>query len=118
MYTVDDMNAVHAEMERQLACEGAKIDGIYYCPHRPDENCDCRKPRTGMGRRAIGDHDLDPQQCWMIGDKDSDIQFGSSLGMRTIKVTEAYTLKDAVEEILGNVRTRDRTPIIPNSIGS
>lgn len=100
MYGVEDMHAVNREMERQLAEGGAAIDAVYYCPHRPEDGCDCRKPRTGMGLRAIADHGLDPARCWMIGDKDSDIGFGRVLGMRTVRVSPSYTLEDAVEELL------------------
>lgn len=100
MYTVDDMVATNDEMKRQLATAGARIDDIYFCPHLPDEGCGCRKPATGMGERAIADHDLDPSQCWMVGDNDKDVEFGKRLGMRTLKVSAGFTLKDAVDTIL------------------
>lgn len=100
MYTVDDMVATNEEMKRQLATAGARIDDIYFCPHLPDEGCGCRKPATGMGERAIADHGLDPSQCWMVGDNDKDVEFGKRLGMRTLKVSSGFTLKDAVDTIL------------------
>lgn len=100
MYAVEDMVAVNDEMCRQLSESGAKIDGIYYCPHRPDEKCDCRKPETGMGIRAISDFNLDPSLCWMVGDKDADVEFGHRLGMRALKVDGKFTLADAVDTIL------------------
>lgn len=102
MYGVSDMEAVNAEMERQLAVSGASIDGIYFCPHRPDEGCACRKPGTDMGLRAISDYALDPSLCWMVGDKDADVEFGRRLGMRSLKVGPGFTLADAVDRILSS----------------
>jgi len=102
MYTVEDMHAVNDEMKRQLAEGGASVDAVYYCPHRPDEGCACRKPETGMGVNAISDFDLDPSSCWMIGDKDADIGFGTRLGMGAIKVDSTFTLEDAVDRILSS----------------
>ena len=100
MYTVDDMVATNEEMKRQLSVAGARIDDIYFCPHLPGEGCDCRKPKTGMGLRAIADHDLDPSQCWMVGDNDKDVKFGEALGMKALKVGPGFTLRDAVDRIL------------------
>ena len=102
MYTVDDMVAVNEEMKSQLSRSGAVVDDIYYCPHLPDAGCSCRKPETGMGLRAIADHDLDPSRCWMVGDKDADVEFGRRLGMRSLKVGPGFTLGDAVDEILSS----------------
>ena len=51
---------VHAEMNRQLAAAGAKLDGIYYCPHRPEDGCECRKPKAGLLERAAPA----PAACW------------------------------------------------------
>ena len=59
-----------------LAKAGVSLDGIYYCPHRPDEDCDCRKPKTGMVLQAAREHGLDLSKSWMIGDKCSDITGG------------------------------------------
>lgn len=53
LYTADDMAAVHEEMKSQLSVSGAHIDDIYYCPHRPDEGCGCRKPAPALGFKAI-----------------------------------------------------------------
>ena len=102
LYTVDDMVAVNEEMKSQLSVSGARIDDVYYCPHRPDEGCDCRKPNTGMGLRAIADHGLDPSRCWMVGDKEIDVEFGRRLGMSALRVTPEFTLADAVDEILSH----------------
>lgn len=61
---------------------GGKIDGVYMCPHRPEEGCFCRKPRPGLLLRAARDLSLNLQRSWMIGDAWSDVQAGEAAGMR------------------------------------
>lgn len=104
MYTVDDMMAVNAEMERQIAVGGGRIDDVFFCPHRPDEECDCRKPKVGMGLQAIQKYGLDVSRCYMVGDKDKDVQFGESLGIKSYQVSGTFTFADAVDEILRDFR--------------
>lgn len=104
MYTLEDMKAVNAEMERQIASGGGRIDDVFFCPHRPDEMCDCRKPKTGMGVQAIRKYGLDVSRCYMVGDKDKDVEFGKSLGMKSYLVSGTFTFADAVGEILRDCR--------------
>jgi D,D-heptose 1,7-bisphosphate phosphatase len=85
-YTEETMNSIHDKMIENLAAQGAKIDGIYFCPHKPDTECDCRKPKTGMFEQAIKDLPIDTTRMVMIGDKYSDMQAGFAAGMRTIMV--------------------------------
>jgi D-glycero-D-manno-heptose 1,7-bisphosphate phosphatase len=82
---------VHAEMNRQLRAEGAYVDGLYYCPHHPTEGfppylqeCDCRKPGTGLLRRAAADLALELCSCYMIGDHFSDVECGQRVGAETV----------------------------------
>lgn len=100
MYTIDDMKAVNAEMERQIAAGGGRIDDVFFCPHRPDEMCSCRKPATGMGLQAVEKYGLEPSKCYMVGDKDGDIGFGKALGMKTFRISGTFTFADAADCIL------------------
>ncbi len=100
-FNLNDLEAVNAELLRQIELGGGRIDDIFFCPHAPEDNCDCRKPKLGMGRSAIAKYDLDPAICWMIGDKEKDIEFGKGLGFRTIMVSSNKSFSEAVDEILG-----------------
>lgn len=101
MFTVEDMEAVNAEMERQISeASGGRIDDVFYCPHTPDDHCRCRKPETGMGEQAIAKYRLDVSKCFMIGDKDKDMEFAARLGMRGLQVSPSFTFADAVSRIL------------------
>jgi len=62
------------------------IDGFYYCPHRPDGGCACRKPAPGMLKRAALEHRLRLRECWMVGDILDDIEAGRRAGCRTVLI--------------------------------
>jgi len=91
------LHAVHEKLERLLAAEGARLNGIYFCPHHPEEGqppwrarCDCRKPQPGMILRAARDHGIDLARSWAIGDGVVDIQAAAAAGVRGILVLTGY----------------------------
>ena len=61
---------------------GGQVDGVYMCPHKPDDHCFCRKPRPGLLLQAARELSLDLQRSWMIGDAWSDLQAGQRAGVR------------------------------------
>ncbi|MCQ2411008.1 MAG: HAD family hydrolase [Elusimicrobiaceae bacterium] len=65
------------------------FDDIVFCPHAPDENCACRKPKPALGLQLIKKYHLDVSRSFMIGDKKSDVEFGHALGCKSILVTTA-----------------------------
>jgi len=88
--TAAQLEAVHAKLVAMLAAEGVTLDGIYFCPHHPDHNCDCRKPQPGMVTQAVAELGFDPKQAFMIGDKGLDIDLGKAVGAATILVRTGY----------------------------
>lgn len=88
-YSEDQMHGFHAEMRRQLADEGARIDEIYFCPFHEDAAEDRyrqadhpdRKPNPGMVLRALKDFGIDPKNALMIGDKPADVQAANGAGV-------------------------------------
>ena len=87
---------------------GGQIDGVYMCPHRPEDGCSCRKPLPGLLLQAAKDLSLDLQRSWMIGDAWSDVQAGEAAGMRgtillkTGRGTEQL-LQARLEKVTGNL---------------
>lgn len=63
---------------------GGRVDGLYMCPHTPQDQCECRKPRPGMILQAARDLSLDLSRSWMIGDALSDLQAGKAAGVEHI----------------------------------
>ncbi len=76
------------------------IDEIYYCPHIPDDDCECRKPGTELFKKAGSKYNIEFGSSWMIGDKYSDIQAGKNVGSNTILIESDYTDSRAVSNNL------------------
>lgn len=96
------LNSIHDKLRRTVEAGGGRIDDIFYCPHTPEEHCSCRKPEIGMGLAAIAKHVIDPSRSWMVGDHDKDVEFGTRLGCRTVKVGQGVSFSDAVDMILAS----------------
>ena len=98
--THHEMSKIHQKLVQELARFGCVVDGVYYCPHRPDEGCDCRKPEPGLILRASSELGIDPARSWMIGDKEIDLEAARRAGCRGIRVqTNGNGLKEAVHTI-------------------
>jgi len=89
-YTEADLERVNKRLERLLKAEGAEIDGLYYCPHHPDDNCECRKPETKLLTEAALEHDIELPQSVMVGDKTSDMELGQRTAMTDVLVLTGY----------------------------
>ena len=101
---------------------GGQVDGVYMCPHKPEDGCSCRKPLPGLLLKAAKDLSLDLQRSWMIGDAWSDVQAGKAAGMRgtillrTGRGTEQL-LQARLEKMTGNL-VCDNLPLALEAIFS
>jgi D-glycero-D-manno-heptose 1,7-bisphosphate phosphatase len=84
------VRTVHELMTQRLKAAGARVDGVYYCPHTSDDGCDCRKPKPGMLERAAREHDLDLRRSFVVGDRYADIELARRVGSRGILVRTGY----------------------------
>lgn len=95
LIAVEDLEAMHHHMVREIEGQGGKIDRVYYAPAL-DRDDPYRKPNTGMGRQALKDFPkIDLSRSAIVGNNLSDMQFGKSLGLQTVflsTTSEAYTL--------------------------
>lgn len=96
-FTEEDTVSFNELMEEKLREHNARIDAIYYCPHHPNAeiekyriNCDCRKPKSGMLKKAEKDFIIDLRSSFIIGDRLSDIEAGKSIGCKAIMVLTGY----------------------------
>jgi D-glycero-D-manno-heptose 1,7-bisphosphate phosphatase len=92
-FDMERLDAIHARLTALLAAEGARVDGIYLCPHGPGDDCSCRKPLPGMVEQAVAQHGFDPGQAAMVGDKEVDIELGLGVGADTFLVRTGYGRK-------------------------
>jgi D-glycero-D-manno-heptose 1,7-bisphosphate phosphatase len=93
----DLVHEVHDAVRHQLAEAGARVDGIYYCPHHPETGsqayrrvCDCRKPKAGMLLRAQEEMGIDLAASYMVGDTVKDLGAGRAVGATTVLVLTGY----------------------------
>ena len=82
--TESQYGQVQRRLLEKLAQQEVFLAGSYYCPHSPEANCACRKPRPDLLRQAACELRIDLRRSWMIGDKPSDIDAGAAAGCRTI----------------------------------
>jgi D-glycero-D-manno-heptose 1,7-bisphosphate phosphatase len=104
---VDAVEEIHRRMLLEVESTGGRIDSVYYCPHRPDEGCDCRKPRAGLLRRAAAEMDIELKGSYLVGDAWTDIKAGLDAGCDSILVLTGRgqtQVKQALLEAPGNFR--------------
>ncbi|MGH8475741.1 MAG: D-glycero-beta-D-manno-heptose 1,7-bisphosphate 7-phosphatase, partial [Methylococcales bacterium] len=114
---LESLAAIHAKMHRRVERLGGKIESVYFCPHGPHENCDCRKPKPGLLHRFARDYQVELRNIPFIGDSFRDIQAAwqagaspvlvkTGKGLRTLKTHPELNLPlfenlyDAVQSIL------------------
>lgn len=101
--TLDNLNKIHSKMQNTFQSNGFKIDKIYFCPHTPEFDCDCRKPKTGLLKKAIQNFNIDVKNSWLIGDNYSDINAAKKINCKFIKISTNSSLENAVNEIKSNL---------------
>lgn len=84
------LDEIHQRMFDLMSEHDVAVDGIYSCPHHPDDDCSCRKPKPGMVLQAAREHDFDPAKALYFGDKPCDIDLGNRLGGTTFLVRTGY----------------------------
>jgi D-glycero-D-manno-heptose 1,7-bisphosphate phosphatase len=84
------VHQVHKKMISQLAAGGAWIDAIYFCPHKTEDACECRKPNPGLLELAAREHGLDLANSWVVGDRYADLEMAHAVGARSILVMTGY----------------------------
>ena len=94
------LEQVHQRLRELLAAECVQLDGIYFCPHLPDDNCGCRKPRTGLIECAATELGFDPRAAFVIGDKPCDVELGQRVGATTFLVRTGYGAQVEAEGVV------------------
>lgn len=92
-FTVSDLEGMNQKIKSEIEAHGGRVDAIYYCPHLPEDNCNCRKPKTGMIDRAMKDFDIDQKNSFVIGDDDIDIKMAQNANLKSIRVRRAGNME-------------------------
>ena len=100
LVTIETLNEIHNHLQKILKDNNTSIDDFYFCPHIPDENCQCRKPNPGMLIKAVQDHDIDMNQSFMIGNSLTDVQAAQKAGCKGILLNQNQTLLELVTNLI------------------
>lgn len=102
LFTEETVHQIHRRLNEKLHAYGASIDAFYYCPHTPEQECECRKPGTALFQRAAEDWAIDFPTSAIIGDRSADVEAGTRLGLFTVLIPEV------AHELLVNRELIDR----------
>jgi len=95
LFTLDDYKKITSWMLEKFKQENISIDAIYFCPHGPEENCNCRKPKPGLFDQAKKDLNINMNLSWAIGDSERDIVAAKKAGIvNTILVRSGHKINE------------------------
>jgi D-glycero-D-manno-heptose 1,7-bisphosphate phosphatase len=107
-FTPADLDAIHERLRTLLAAENVVLDGLFHCPHSPTDACRCRKPGTALFEQAVAALGEMPTERFMVGDRQSDLQFGRNINARPILLRTGYGAnQSAATESLADVVCED-----------
>lgn len=89
-FSEDTLNAIHQRMNGELQKNSVVLDDIFYCPHKPEDNCECYKPKTGLVQQAAWKFGFNPSECYVIGDNICDIELAKNINAVSILVLTGY----------------------------
>jgi heptosyltransferase-2 len=98
-FNFSDLEAIHSKLRQQLGEAGVELDGLYLCPHHPDDRCTCRKPARGMVERAVADFPIDLARSYVVGDSARDIELAKRIGAQAALVMTGPSGREALAEL-------------------
>ena len=90
LVTAATLTAIHTRLRELVAAAGGAIDGIYVCPHRPEDGCPCRKPKPGLIERARAEWGFEPRDTWFVGDSARDVEAARAARVRPALVRTGH----------------------------
>lgn len=99
LYPIGELRRITRNMLRRIRNAGGRIRAVYYCTHRPQDGCGCRKPKTGLLLRASRSFGIDLRRSILAGDHETDILLGRATGCRTVLVLSGITRKAAARRL-------------------
>jgi D-glycero-D-manno-heptose 1,7-bisphosphate phosphatase len=90
---ISDLKKIHKKIKEILKKEGIEIKEILYCPHLPEDNCNCRKPKTGLIQKILKKYKIDLKNSYLIGDKEEDILLAKNIGIKSICLSKDINVK-------------------------
>ena len=95
--TVEDLHLIHQKLHNELEVGGGWLDGIFFCPHHPEDACVCRKPRPGLIHQAVKELHVNAAQSYLIGDKHIDMVLAQAVGSIGVLVMTSEFSQEALK---------------------
>ena len=108
-FSLRDLESIHARLRTILGQDRVSLDAIYFCPHHPNDDCPCRKPRRGMVDRAVAERQVDLSRSYLVGDQARDIELAHQAGIRSVLVTTGPAGRQPLAELQSRGIAPDRT---------
>ena len=102
--TEEMLKTIHTDLQNKLAKQGAKIDDISYCSHKPNSDCPCRKPKAFMLQKLAATHNVDLSRSIMVGDREPDILAGKEAGCQTVLVHSRSTYSYGADVVFQDLK--------------
>ncbi len=93
-----DLDQITQVLHNAFEAIDTHLDGVYYCPHKPDAGCDCRKPLPGLLKQATMGIEVDMGQSYMVGDSQKDVLAGHAFGVKSILLLTGKTQLNSVHD--------------------
>lgn len=90
LLTLEDLHAINERMQQAVANSGGRIDAVFICPHKPDDDCDCRKPRPGLLHSVMDRLDIELGGVPLVGDSLRDVQSAMVVGATPVLVRTGH----------------------------
>ncbi len=104
LISLDELDKIHKFLTKKFFDEKCIINKIFFCPHVPNDLCPCRKPKTLLFEKALDElSPVDIENCWMIGDSESDILPAKKLQIKSILIKNNQSLEESVNKILDSM---------------
>lgn len=130
-FSIENLHSIHNRLLELIKLEDTDVDKIYFCPHRPEDNCNCRKPKPDMVIRTQKEFNIDLTHSYIIGDRSEDIELGKALNLQSILVLTGYgkytygltnpnplTANRETGEILSERGIETLRPVSPNFVAN
>ena len=98
--TLEEVATLHDYMSKEFEKNGTPILGIYMCPHKNEDMCECRKPKPGLLLQAMKEHKLDPKDVIFVGDRETDMEAARGAGVRGVLISSEVGLSAALPMLL------------------
>lgn len=93
LFDMGTLNAIHEKLHRELGRVGGSLDGIFFCPHHPEDGCECRKPKPGLLIEIARRFEVDLSGVPVVGDSLRDIEAARDVGARPVLVRTGKGLR-------------------------